>query len=56
MSTSVMSDDAVPLVAEEEHLQFEVVAVQRPTVGEEYDWSVFVAPVFIEEGLLHSDG
>ena len=47
VAATVVGDDAVAVVGEEEHLVLPVVAVQGPAMREYYDGAGFVAPIFV---------
>ena len=53
MAAAIVSDAAIAMVAQEEHLVFPVVAVERPAMGEDNDWTSWVTPVLVEDlGLV----
>ena len=51
VATAVVGDAAVAVVAQEEHLVFPVIAVQRPTMREGDDGILWIAPVLVIDGL-----
>ena len=53
MAATIVSDAAVAAIAKEEHLVFPIIAVERPAMREDNDWTSRVAPVLVKNfGLV----
>lgn len=49
MAPSIVGNDSVAVVCQEEHLGFPIVAVEGPAMGEGYNLAGGVTPIFVED-------